>query len=212
MKTLGWLLIALLSLLVAVVALASYTLLPLGANLPDVMRLSFLSHKTVVYTHIFSAVIALLLGPVQLLPAVRRRFPKFHRVCGRLYLGVGVLIGGTAGLYMSAFAFGGPVAKAGFAGLAVSWLYTGWRAFQTIRQGRVDEHRRWVLRNFALTFAAVMLRLYLPLSGVAGIAFGQAYPFIAWLCWVPNLVFVERVFNRRRSIATPRRGAVQLPS
>jgi hypothetical protein len=36
-----------------------------------------------------------------------------------------------------------------------------------------------------------MLRLYLPASMVAGIEFSLAYAVIAWLCWVPNLVFVE---------------------
>jgi len=37
----------------------------------------------------------------------------------------------------------------------------------------------------------VTLRIYLPLSGAAGIEFKAAYQAIAWLCWVPNLVIVE---------------------
>jgi hypothetical protein len=37
----------------------------------------------------------------------------------------------------------------------------------------------------------VTLRLYLPLSGAIGIPFDDAYPAIAWLCWVPNLVVAE---------------------
>ena len=82
---------------------------------------------------------------------------------------------------------GGVAARAGFAALAVCWLYTGLRAFLAIRTGAVIEHRRWMVRNFALTFAAVMLRLYLPLLMVAGIDFSTAYPVVAWACWVPNL-------------------------
>jgi hypothetical protein len=53
-----------------------------------------------------------------------------------------------------------------------------------------------MVRNFALTFAAVTLRFYLPGSVAAGIAFELAYPVIAWLCWLPNIVIAELLFNR----------------
>ena len=80
--------------------------------------------------------------------------------------------------------------------MAVLWLYTGLRAFLAIRRGEVSEHRRWMVRNFSLTLAAVTLRILLPMSGNAGIPFEVAYPAIAWLCWVPNLLVAERVFIR----------------
>ena len=47
------------------------------------------------------------------------------------------------------------------------------------------------MRNFALTFAAVTLRVYLPTSMALGVPFESAYPLIAWLCWVPNLLVAE---------------------
>ena len=58
-----------------------------------------------------------------------------------------------------------------------------------------------MIRNFALTFAAVTLRIWVPISFVSGIPFGVAYPLIAWLCWVPNLWIAERVFNHPRRIS-----------
>jgi hypothetical protein len=48
-----------------------------------------------------------------------------------------------------------------------------------------------MIRNFALTFAAVTLRLYLPLGFLSGLRFEDFYPALAWLCWVPNLVIAE---------------------
>ena len=85
--------------------------------------------------------------------------------------------------------------KLGFATLALCWLYTGLRAFLAIRRRAIEDHRRWMVRNFALTFAAVMLRIYIPASILAGVDFAVAYPFIAWLCWVPNVVIAQRRFN-----------------
>ncbi len=54
-------------------------------------------------------------------------------------------------------------------------------------------HERWMIRSFALTFAAVILRIYLPFAGdlVTG------YTAIAWLCWIPNLV-VAKIWIRLR--------------
>ena len=179
---------ALLCFAVSLYAIAAYGLLPVGALVHPDMKPAYEARAGAVALHVFSAVVALALGPFQFREGLRARRPKLHRAMGRIYLGVGVLVGGLSGLYLAAGAFGGPVARLGFATLALAWLYTGWKAYSAIRAGDVASHRRWMLRNFALTAAAVTLRIYLPASMLAGIAFEVAYPAIAWLCWVPNLL------------------------
>ena len=160
------------------------------------MRATFETQRTGIYTHVFASVVALALGPFQFSARLRARHLALHRWSGRLYLGVGVLAGGPAGLFMAAHAFGGPAARLGFVCLALGWLYTGLRAYLAIRARNIVSHRRWMVRNFALTFAAVTLRLWLPVSMASGLAFELAYPVIAWLCWVPNLLVAELLFNR----------------
>jgi len=97
---------------------------------------------------------------------------------------------------MAFHAFGGLPGRLGFAFLALAWLCSGFRAYLAIRARDITAHRRWMVRNFALTFAAVTLRLYLPTSLASGVAFEIAYPAIAWLCWVPNLLIAELLFNQ----------------
>ena len=97
---------------------------------------------------------------------------------------------------MATHATGGLWARLGFGLLALAWLYSGVRAYLAARGGAFVVHRRWMVRNFSLTLAAVTLRLYLPSALVAGVAFEQAYPVIAWLCWVPNLILAEMFFNQ----------------
>ena len=63
------------------------------------------------------------------------------------------------------------------------------------------DHRAWMIRSYSLTFAAVMLRIYLPISLAAGVPFDIAYPAIAWLCWVPNVIVCERAFVRASAAA-----------
>ncbi len=89
----------------------------------------------------------------------------------------------------------------GFGLLAVLWLFTTANAYRHIRLGDRVAHRRWMIRSYALTFAAVTLRIYLPLSQVAGLPFDPAYQTISWFCWVPNLIVAEWIILRQRGPA-----------
>src|SRR5712675_2365208 len=53
-----------------------------------------------VVMHLFSAVMVMLAGAVQLVPQVRNRFPAFHRWNGRIYMLTAVALS-AAGLYMT---------------------------------------------------------------------------------------------------------------
>ena len=195
MRVASYIALVVLSLGVAAYAVLTYALLPLGLRLPREMRAVFETYPLAIYGHVFASAIALTLGPFQFASRLRSRLPRVHRWLGRLYLGAGVLVGGLAGLFMSFHAFGGLLSRLGFALLAAAWLATGLLAYRAIRVRDIAAHRRWMIRNFSLTFAAVTLRIYVPASIASGMAFELAYPVIAWLCWVPNLLLAEMLFN-----------------
>jgi uncharacterized membrane protein len=148
--------------------------------------------------HVIGGGFALLAGGFQFSTRLRRRAPTLHRWLGRFYLVV-VLFGAIGGAALATMATGGLVARIGFFLLAVLWLWSGTAAYLAIRAGNVDAHRRWMVRNFALTFAAVTLRIELPmLSLIFAAPFEAAYPVVAWLAWVPNLVVAEWIVLARR--------------
>ncbi len=194
-RPLRWL-IALLAFAIAGYALIAYATQPLGALVHPAMMASFRSHPWLLYGHVFAAALALAIGPFQLATGGRRSRSAWHRALGRIYLGVGVGLGGVCGLELAFSAHGGALARTGFALLALAWLGTGLRALIAIRRGAIDAHRRWMLRNYALTLAAVTLRLYLPASMLAGLDFDRAYAVIAWLSWVPNLLVAQWLIER----------------
>jgi uncharacterized membrane protein len=210
LRAAAYLTLGTLSLGVAGYAVAVYAFLPLGAALHPDMRAAFEAHPAGIDAHIFASAVALALGPFQFSAKLRGTRPGLHRWLGRLYLGIGVLLGGLAGLFMALHAFGGLASRLGFACLAIAWLYTGLRAYRAIRARDLASHRRWMVRNFALTFAAVTLRLYLPASVAAGIPFELAYPVIAWLCWLPNITVAEWLFNRAHGPSPSPQGLRQM--
>ncbi|WP_436492879.1 DUF2306 domain-containing protein [Actinokineospora sp. HUAS TT18] len=182
----GWTLMTLLSLLV--VAISTHYLAFDSETYFEQQREVFIRREVVLGIHISGALLALLTGPWQFVRSLRNRWPSVHRFTGRAYV-LGCLVGGVGGLALSTTAHGGWVSSLGFAGLAIAWLGTTVVAFALIRARRVEEHKRWMVRSFALTFAAVTLRLMLGLyqGFELDIPFADAYAAIAWLCWVPNL-------------------------
>ncbi len=138
--------------------------------------------------HVGGAVTALVLGSVQFLPGPRKI--AAHRWIGRAYV-LGCLVGGAAGLVLAPGSSAGPIAAVGFGSLAALWIAVnllGWRAAM---RGQFAQHRRWMVRSWALTLAAVTLRLYLPAVMALHLPFLPWYRAIAFLCWVPNLMLAE---------------------
>lgn len=141
--------------------------------------------------HVLGGGTILIIGGFQFIAAIRARRIAAHRWVGRVYLS-GVLIGGVGGLVLAFGAAGGPVARLGFGLLAILWLTSGTMAYRAVRDGDLNRHRLWVTRNYALTFAAVMLRVQMPiLQGGFGLDFTSAYAIVAWASWVPNLILVD---------------------
>jgi len=154
-------------------------------------------YLTAFYAHIFLGGLALLTGFSQFYKKLRRKRPALHRTLGKIYV-IAVLLSGMAGLGIAFYATGGIIPSLGFGGLALSWLYTTSNAYTSIKKMDIDGHQRWMIRSYALCFAAVTLRLYLPLfTGLLNMDFITAYKIIAWLCWVPN-IFVAEIFIVRR--------------
>ena len=196
-KAIGWTFLLLLAMLPVLVSLGYLTMDP--DNFPFTQQKAvYTVHMTMLITHVITAMLAILIGPFQFLPGLRKgRLLKVHRWLGRTYM-LSILFGGLSGLYMAQFAYGGIVSRVGFAALAILWLYSGYRAYRHIRNKEIEQHREWMIRNYALTLAGLMLRVWVPLSMPLGIDFTLAYMFIGWLCWVPNLFVAEWIVRRTR--------------
>ena len=159
------------------------------------------------YAHVVMGGIALVLGPLQFWRGLRTRHPQVHRWTGRIYL-VAVAIASVSGLAIAVVNDAGFVGFFGFGTLAVLWFVTGWRAYRAIRRRDIDSHRAWMMRNFALTYAAVTLRIWLPLLILFQVlvpapgtdfdaVFANAYAAVPFLCWIPNLIVAEWLIRRR---------------
>jgi uncharacterized membrane protein len=173
--------------LATLTGLASVRYLYGDSAVPPPLRENFRSNYWLFIIHICLGSLALVLGPWQFSRKLRARQLQLHRWIGRVYVAA-CIVGGFAGLAIAPGSNGGAVAAAGFSVLAVLWITTTFIAYLAARRGDIAAHRGWMVLSFALTFAGVTLRLYLPLALIQLEHFSQVYAVIAWACWVPNLL------------------------
>ncbi|WP_433512656.1 DUF2306 domain-containing protein [Nonomuraea sp. CA-143628] len=165
-------------------------------------------HYYVLVGHIFTAAVALVLGPLQFIPQVRAR-RRIHRTLGRVYLLAGVLPSAVATIPVALWS-GRLMTQIGLTTAAVLWLITGGLAYRAARRRDFISHRNWMMRNYALTFLAVTSRVLVPLLLLIQIPFGGAeagsigevatsmIPVGQTLGWVINLIVVEGIIRRHR--------------
>lgn len=152
------------------------------------------------YAHVLIGGIILVVGFFQLHPASRHKFRKLHRMLGYVYV-VGILLfAAPGGLVMSFFINRGPWVQLSFLAQVSLWFYFTTMAIYSIRQRKIAEHGRWMWRSFALTLAAITLRVYIFITSYHyDLSQPQAYATLAWLSWVPNLLVVEFYLIRSKS-------------
>jgi CubicO group peptidase (beta-lactamase class C family)/uncharacterized membrane protein len=198
MKKLAWVIFGTLSVLVSFYPFTYYL-----ADEPVALLLSksaeLLSsnvYNIFFYTHITFGGIALLIGWLQFSKKLRKKYLNLHRWIGKIYVG-SVLLSGTAGFYIALNATGGISPILGFSIGAVVWLILTSLGYITIRKGKVEAHKKWMMYSYAGTFGAVTLRLWLPILIFIFGNFYEAYQVVAWLSWVPNLIVVYLILNKR---------------
>ncbi|MFK7887534.1 MAG: DUF2306 domain-containing protein [Gammaproteobacteria bacterium] len=156
--------------------------------------------------HFFYGALALVLTPVQISGAVRRRWPRVHRLTGLVYL-MAVAIAGVCALRLAPTALHGTVTRIGFLILGSLWLLVTAYAWQRILVRDFEGHARWMYRSIALTSSAITLRIMLGLGvPLAGLPMSTVYPVAAWGCWLINLALCEWLLRRpsgRRSVSFP---------
>lgn len=169
----------------------------------QVLRAKYIEHLWLVRCHGVTASLLLMLGPWLLSSRIRHHWPQAHRRLGKLYLLLLVPAAST-GFVMSSMAFGGLPSQSALSLLSLAWIFTALQAGLALRRRRLNEHRDWMIRHYALTFAAVSLRIQTAWRCGMGEDFSSIYWQCAWLSWVLNLVLAEVWIRWQRKSNPPR--------
>lgn len=193
----AWTIIVVLASVVLLFAATRFiTDLPLVASSTTPHPLSFefryVSYPWLAYGHIVPSIVFLLLAPIQLWRGFRNRHLKWHRRIGRVAILAGLLSGIFAVVFGFFLSYGGAL-EAGAAVLFGIWFIAALSiAYRAIRRRDVRNHRRWMIRAYAVALAVGTVRLWIGLLTAVGIlelrdAFGVAF----WLSFAMHVVAAE---------------------
>ncbi len=148
------------------------------------------------YAHIFPGGITLLIGWLQFHKKLRSRKLSLHRTIGKVYVLLAI-ISSCSGIYLGVYAEGGPISQVGFVLLGLAWLITTGQGWRVITKGKVASHQRWMTYSYAVCFAAVTLRLWMPVLILIFQNPAVAFQIVAWWSWIPNLLFAYWLLQRK---------------
>ena len=135
---------------------------------------------------------ALLLGPMQFSERLRQRFLRLHRVVGRFYV-AGALIAAPMGFYIQFFQerMGG-ARSFSIAALADAtlWMLTTAIAFTFILKGKVQQHRQWMTRSYAVALVFLEVRVILGVSGWENLR-PPVDETVVWMCLVFSILLAD---------------------
>lgn len=151
--------------------------------------------------HIVGGLVALLAGPLQFSQTFRKKYLAAHRWLGRTYL-TAILIGVVSATFLSwtsALAIHWTWAFS-LQCLSIAWICTAFMAYISIKQGRIQVHKEWMIKSYVLTFAFVSFRFINGLSVIKGLgSFAERAPTVLWVSWVIPLLITNMIlqWNKR---------------
>lgn len=163
--------------------------------------------------HIAFGTVAVLTGLLQFWPRLRARRPRAHRWTGRAYFYAGIFPAAALALPVTALAEQGVSNQAALLATTVAWTATGIAGLRAARSRRFGDHRRWMIRNYAITMSILASRLWAgPLFALV-VALGDTRAYQgdqtamihdiagtgAWLGLLANLLVAELIIRRRRA-------------
>lgn len=152
--------------------------------------------------HIVSSVLYCILGAVQFIPSIRRRYPKWHRLAGRLLVGAGI-VSAISGLWMTHY-YSFPDYLQGTL-LYVIRIFVAFSMTAFILLGlsavfkkRIAQHQAWMIRAYALgQGAGTQVLISIPWLLTIGEPSGITRDILMTAAWMINIVVAEWVINRQ---------------
>ncbi len=154
--------------------------------------------------HGIAGACALLLGPMQFSDRLRHRFRRLHRVVGRIYV-AGVFVAAPLGFYIQYFQerMGDPRSFSIAAAVdAALWMITTGIAMAFILKGKVQEHRQWMTRSFAVALVFLEVRVIGGVTGLENLDV-HANETIVWACLAFSILSADLVLQWQQLRSSP---------
>ena len=156
----------------------------------------FAAHPRLTLVHIIPGLLFMLLGPFQFSRAIRTKYPKWHRINGRIFVGCAYIVGISA-LAMSVGmpAIGGVNQAVATTLFGILFLIALTKAFGHVLRGEILQHREWMIRAYAIGLAVATIRpiigFFFATSPLTGLTPHEFFGTAFWLGFTVQAIAAE---------------------
>lgn len=125
---------------------------------PESFESLYVRHPVLTVAHVAPGILFTILGPLQFVPAMRRRWLTFHRWSGRIFLASSGLIAYSALRLVFTRSFGGPLETSATVVFTGVFVFSLGMAFRHVLRREIASHREWMIRGFAVGLGIATIR------------------------------------------------------
>ena len=156
----------------------------------------FAAHPRLTLIHIVPGLLFTLLGPFQFNRAIRSKYPKWHRINGRIFVACAYVVGISALLMSVAMpAIGGVNQAVATTLFGILFLIALTTAFRHILRGEIWQHREWMIRAYAIGLAVATIRpiigFFFATSPLTGLTPHEFFGTAFWLGFTLQAIAAE---------------------
>lgn len=109
-----------------------------------------------------------------------------------------IVISSLTSFYLCATTPENPVYALGLAGFTAAWLFTTVMGYITIRKGKFEQHKLWMIRSFIVTIGFSISRMLedIVIQANAGGTRDGRLTILAWVSWIIPLAITEIILRK----------------
>lgn len=167
--------------------------------------------------HALFGTIVLVMAPLQFSERLRQKYPRAHRIMGRLYV-VGAMVMAPLGAYVQYYQerLGAPRSFTILAVVDAAMVITATSlAFLFAYKRKINLHKQWATRSYSIALVFIGARFVMGITGweLLGVEIVQA---IIWSCLALSMVFADISLHWRELksafSSSPRNVATKAPA
>jgi uncharacterized membrane protein len=148
-----------------------------------------------IFIHVVFGIVATLVIPFQLIPALRKNYMRLHRKLGYIYL-ISVMSSSVTSFYLAATSGLNIAYIAGLSCFTFAWISTTLMGYIAIINRNVTQHREWMIRSYVVTLCFSIARLLKEILIPEHIAVKtDVITMLTWVSWVIPLFITELILQ-----------------
>jgi uncharacterized membrane protein len=175
LETIGWVFVFLFAISGIIISV-----LQIPPN-PNSYNEGFEQHPVQTLMHVIPGLLFMLLGPIQFMETIRKKYINFHRWCGRIFLVSCLFIVASAFYIVVTFPFEGLIEQLATLFFGGLFTYSLIMAYHHIRKKNISKHREFVIRVFSIGLGIITIRILIGV--VQAMSNYQFREIFGWTFW-----------------------------